>query len=224
MAVQQRLRVQLRLVDIAAGAALVQREFGLQPLPQGGYGIGSLRLDLLQVPQAPRHGAMDHLALRVPDVARALQSVERQGGAMDRSVTDGLQNIAEFWDHGFDYVFVKGPEGARFELCSPTGQSAPWGFDHLGMACADLPVMRAFFLAQGFEPVQDVTLLRANGQTDVSFLRFGADMVELYSAPEHRAVAQNPDGYFGLVLQGDFSAATLRGPEGITLLRQPPNA
>ncbi len=220
MAVQQRLRVQLRLVDIAAGAALVQRLFGLQALPEGGYGIGSLRLDLVQGTQAPRHGAMDHLALRVPDVALALHQVEGRGGAMDRAVTDGLQNIAEFWDHGFDYVFVKGPEGARFELCTPTGQSAPWGFDHLGIACANLPVMRAFFLTQGFETVQDVLLTRANGETYVSFLRFGADMVELYSAPEHRARPQNPDGYFGLVLEGDFAAGEVQGPEGITLIRQ----
>ena len=220
---QNRLKIQLKLMDVAAGAALLRQQFAMQPQPSGGLALGSLQLELVAVVEPPSHGQLDHLALRVPDLPACLAQVEAAGGRIDRAVTDGLQEIPEFWDSGFSYVFVKGPEGARFELCTPKGATAPWGFDHLGIPCADLSAMRAFFIAQGFEPVSDVQLQRDSGPIDVSFLRFGADMVELYSAPEHRINAQPfvENGFFGLVMQGNFAAAEIQGPEGLRVMRAP---
>lgn len=206
---------ELVLDDPAAGAARLARNLGFAadgPL----WRLGSQRIALRQG-VASGHGAVDHLALAVDAVAPALAAVCARGGRPDRAITpDGPVLIPEFWDAGTEYVFVEGPEGARIELCARPGSTRPGlpGHDHLGIACRDLPGMRAFFLSLGLAEIAATVLRRTSGDVAVAFLSTGVSTVELYAPPVPPAPAAAPF-WRSLMLAG--LTEVRQGPEGITL-------
>jgi catechol 2,3-dioxygenase-like lactoylglutathione lyase family enzyme len=206
---------ELVLADPAAGAAMLAGQLGFQP--DGSLlRLGSQRIALRQGP-AGGHGPMDHLALAVDAVPPALAEAVARGARVDAAVTpDGPVLIPEFWDAGTEYVFVEGPEGARIELCARPCSTRPGlpGHDHLGIACRDLPGMRAFFLSLGLTEIAATVLLRASGDVSVAFLSTGVSTVELYAPPVPPAPATAP---FWRCLMLAGLTEVLQGPEGIVL-------
>ncbi len=204
---------ELVLQDPAAGAALLRHRLGFVP-DAGLLRLGSQRVALRQGVSSG-HGPMDHLALAVDAVAPALAGVIARGGTADAAVTpDGPVLIPEFWDAGTEYIFVEGPEGARIELCARPGSTRPGlpGHDHLGIACRDLPAMRAFFLGLGLTEIAATVLRRATGDVAVAFLSSGLSTVELYAPPVPPVPAAAPF-WRGLMLAGLTEAQ--QGPEGL---------
>jgi hypothetical protein len=181
---------------------------------------GSQRLLVTQGETDGRHGRIDHLALSVPDVSSAMNACLARGGRLSATTPEGPRGIAEFWSSGVDYVFLDGPERAKVELIARRlpAPSRPWGHDHIGISCAALGPMRAFFLELDLEERATVTLERPEGRIDVAFLAWGGDVVELYCLPETRA---DPSlngglGFWRRLRAEGLGAAT--GPEGIEVL------
>ncbi len=202
-----------------AGAAQLRQVFGFA----GEAGVmtrGSQRVLVSRGEGDGRHGRIDHLALSVPDVPAAMNACLARGGRLSAATPDRPQGITEFWESGVDYVFLDGPEGAKVELIArrPPAASLPWGHDHIGISCADLGPMRAFFLGLGLEERAAVTLERPEGRIDVAFLAWGEDVVEVYCLPETRADPSLNDGlgFWRRLRAEGLGAAT--GPEGIEVL------
>ena len=206
---------ELVLKDPEAGAGMLRRQLGF--VPDGVLlRLGSQRIALRQGVSSG-HGPMDHLALAVEAVAPSLADVVARGGRADRAITpDGPVLIPEFWDAGTEYIFVEGPEGARIELCARPGSARPGlpGHDHLGMACRDLPGMRAFFLDLGLTEIAATVLRRATGDVAVAFLSTGVSTVELYAPPVPPPPSAAPF-WRGLMLAG--LAEARQGPEGVVV-------
>ncbi|TNC50162.1 hypothetical protein FHG66_09400 [Rubellimicrobium rubrum] len=211
---------ELVLSDPEAGAAQLQQVFGFER--QGDRMVLGTQTVLLSRGQPDgRHGRIDHLALSVPDLGSALQDCLARGGHLSAATPTGPLSIAEFWENGVDYVFLDGPEGAKFELIAKRSPAvpAPWGHDHIGISCTELGPMRAFFLGLGLEERAAVTLDQPEGRVDVAFLAWGDDVVELYCLPETRADPTLSDGLgFWRRLRAQGIDGPRTGPEGVEVL------
>ncbi|MCA3509590.1 MAG: VOC family protein [Rhodobacter sp.] len=216
----------LCLRDTAAAAEQLAQVFGFRADGKPNrLRLGDQIIELQQDADAAGQGRIDHLALAVDDVDAALAAALARGGELDGDVTpDGPQFIPEFWTAGTRYVFLKGPEGARIELCSRPGSARPGlpGHDHIGIPCADLPAMQAFFRSLGCTELAAVTLIRAGGKVPVAFLGLGPSVIELYCPPDHASATAAPLGHWrGLVCAGADLVGRIAGPEGIVIDGQP---
>jgi catechol 2,3-dioxygenase-like lactoylglutathione lyase family enzyme len=210
---------ELVLRDPEAGAAQLGRVFGFSD--DGGLlRRGSQRVLVTAGEPDGRHGRIDHLAMSAPDVAAAMNACLARGGRLSEATPDEPLEIAEFWGTGVTYVFLDGPEGAKVELIAPRppAEARPWGHDHIGISCADLGPMRAFFLGLGLSERAAVTLERSEGRVDVAFLAWGEDVLELYCLPETRADPSRNGGlgFWRRLRAEGLGAAT--GPEGVEIL------
>ncbi|MFC3084605.1 VOC family protein [Tabrizicola soli] len=204
---------ELTLAAPDAGARMLER-FGFRP-DAALWRLGSQALRVTQ--GEPRgHGRIDHVALTVPDIDRALADLTTRGLTLDAGVTPGgPELIPEFWTGGLRFAYLAGPEGARIELCQRlTGASAETGQDHVGIPCADLAPMQAFFEGQGARLVAAVDLDRPEGRIPVRFLAFQGGMVELYQ-PVSPAPRAAPGLWSRLLVTG--LATPIHGPEGLVL-------
>ncbi len=214
---------ELRLADISAGEAMLRDVFGFQPDGPQRLRLGTQRIVLAKAGGPLGHGLIDHVALAVDDTDVAMDAVLRHGGQLDPAVTPkGPLFIPEFWEAGTRYVFFKGPEGARVELCARQGLTRAGlpGHDHIGIACRNFPIMRGFFLALGLSEVFSTVLKRPDGAIPVSFLGLGSSVVELYAPPDLPEGPRPPGRWHRLILEGGDEAGPLHGPEGIEIVRQ----
>jgi len=216
----------LCLRDTAAAADQLAQVFGFRPDGDPNrLRLGDQRIELHPDPAAAGHGRIDHLALAVDDVEAALAAALARGGVLDGDVTpDGPLFIPEFWTAGTRYVFLKGPEGARIELCARPGATRPGlpGHDHIGIPCTDLPAMAAFFRSLGCAEIAATTLIRAGGDVSVAFLGLGSSVIELYCPPDRAAATVASPGYWsGLVCAGTVHAGRIEGPEGLIIDGRP---
>ena len=193
-------------------AAKLLESFGFAP-DADLWQLGSQALRLVQ--GTPRgHGRVDHVALTVPDMDKAVAALTAQGVALADVTPKGPELIPEFWDTGLRFVYFSGPEGARIELCQRVTGAAPnMGHDHIGIPCRDLRAMQRFFEGQGARLTSAVDLSRPEGMIPVRFLTFAGGMLELFQPPR---ADRTRDGLWSrLLIQG--LAGPVDGPEGLTL-------
>lgn len=214
---------ELCVQDIAAARAMLTGIFGFS-----GQGdlvtLGDQRIALVQGVGDIGHGGIDHLALAVADVPAALASLQAKGAVIEETTPNGPGQIAEFWDHGIAYVFLRGPEGARIELCSRLPVDTRPGLprhDHIGIPCTDIAASVDFFTALGLSTVSSVSLTRDDGVTEVRFLSAGSSVVELYEPPSLRGSRKTFHAnsfWCGLrVIGSGLSAGGRTGPDGLRL-------
>jgi catechol 2,3-dioxygenase-like lactoylglutathione lyase family enzyme len=193
-------------------AAKVLESFGFAS-DAGLWHLGSQALRLvLGAPQG--HGRIDHIALTVPDMDKAVAALTARGIALADVTPHGPELIPEFWDAGLRFVYLAGPEGARIELCQRvTGAAPETGHDHIGIPCHDLAAMQAFFEGQGARLTASVDLSRPEGIIPVRFLAFEGGVIELFQ-PLRADRAR--DGLWSRLLIPGLPGP-LQGPEGLTL-------
>lgn len=212
---------ELCVSDPAAARAMLADVFGFAA--DGPFlRLGDQRIAVVQADAATGHGGIDHLALAVADVPAALAAVQARGAVLEETTPDGPGQIAEFWDNGITYVFLRGPEGARIELCARLPADTRPGLprhDHIGIPCTDIAATQGFFAELGFACLSSVSLSRDDGVTEVRFLSAGSSVVELYEPPALRGAkaAFAANGLWnGLRLLGTGrDAAVLTGPDGL---------
>lgn len=213
---------ELCVTDPDAARAMLHDVFGFftdGPLVQ----LGSQRIAVVRAATPVTHGGIDHLALAVADVPTALAALQARGAMLEETTPDGPGRIAEFWQDGIEYVFLRGPEGARIELCARLPADIRPGLpghDHIGIPCTDIAASQSFFADLGFSLLSSVSLARDDGVTEVRFLSAGASVVELYEPPSLRgATAPVARGlWHGLRLIGtDRPAGPLVGPDNLHL-------
>jgi catechol 2,3-dioxygenase-like lactoylglutathione lyase family enzyme len=195
-----------------AEAAKVLESFGFAP-DAGLWRLGSQALRLASgAPQG--HGRIDHVALTVPDMDKAVAALTAKGIAFADVTPKGPELIPEFWDAGLRFVYFSGPEGARIELCQRvTGAAPDTGQDHIGIPCHDLAAMQGFFEGQGARLTAAVDLARPEGMIPVRFLAFQGGVIELYQPPRAERAR---DGLWSRLLVSGL-LAQVDGPEGLTL-------
>lgn len=218
---------ELAVTDRTAATALLSRVFGFSDAGGGLLRLGSQTVALVGADAPAGHGKIDHLALSVADVDATLAALIARGAGLEATTPDGPREIAEFWGTGVRYAFLRGPEGARIELCARRGAGGPAGIaghDHIGIPCTDIAASERFFRDLGLTPLAAVDLDRPEGVTHVRFLRHGVSVVELYGPPDLRGRAAPFAAnalWRGLRMTGTGLAAGERtGPDGlrVTLL------
>lgn len=223
---------ELVVPDLVPAAAILQR-FGFAP-DAGLWRLGSQALRLVGDPpgdsaggspgdlsgdaslgQRRGHGRIDHVALAVPDMDRALAALQAVGLGLDADVTpNGPQLVPEFWGAGLRFVYLAGPEGARIELCERlSGGVTETGQDHVGIPCHDLANVRRFFENLGARPIATFDLERPEGRIPVVFLAFEGGVIELYQPATPARAARGL--WSRLLVQG--LSAVVEGPEGLHL-------
>jgi catechol 2,3-dioxygenase-like lactoylglutathione lyase family enzyme len=204
---------ELTVKDPTAAGAILERQFGFIP-DSGLWRMGSQAVRLVAGDGAG-HGRIDHLALAVPDLKATLADMLGRGAVLEPQVTpDGPGFIPEFWGKGLHYVYLRGPDGARIELCQRVqGGADTIGHDHIGIPCHDITAMQAFFTGQGAKLAASVDLTRPEGLIPVRFLAFADAMIELYSPPNPESA---PMGLWSRLLVAGLPAP-LTGPEGLIL-------
>lgn len=195
---------------VAAGQALARFGFAAEA---GLWRLGSQAVRV--VAGAPQgHGPIDHIALTVPDMDRAVAAFAARGIALADVTPGGPEVIPEFWGDGLRFAYFQGPDGARIELCQRLGGAAQeMGHDHIGIPCADLAAMQGFFAGQGARLIAAVDLVRPGGVIPVRFLAFHGGMVELYQPATPARLS--PGHWSRLLIPG--LGAEVHGPEGLTL-------
>ncbi len=203
---------ELAVTDPDAARAMLAQVFGF--VPDGGMMRLGTQAVAVVTGGAAGHGAIDHLAIAVPDVDAAAAAMIARGARRDPDVTpDGPLEIAEFWQKGVRYLFLSGPGGARIELIANLGRPQGPGHDHIGLPCTDIAASAAFFAGLGARPLAAVTLHRPEGQTLVRFLSLQGAVIELYQPP----VTAHPPGqgkWRRLLIDG---VAPATGPDGVTV-------
>lgn len=224
---------ELCVQDPAAARAMLTGVFGF-----AGQGdllvLGDQRIAVVQGAGDIGHGGIDHLALAVADVPAALAALQAKGAVLEGTTPDGPGHIAEFWESGIAYVFLRGPEGARIELCArlPADTRPNLSLpnfprpdlprhDHIGIPCTDIAASVAFFTGLGLSLVSSVSLMRNDGVTEVRFLSAGGSVVELYQPPT-LCGAENPfqSNCFWRnlrVIGSGKAAGDVIGPDGLRL-------
>lgn len=206
--------LELAVADPDAAGVQLTCVFGFS-LAEDVFRLGDQALRLVQR-QGQTHGAVDHLALAVPDVDAAAARMMARGALRDPDVTpDGPLEIPEFWDAGVRYLFLQGPEGARIELITNRASPKGPGHDHIGIPCSDIAASAAFFAGLGATPLAEVALQRADGRTQVRFLALDHSVIELYQPPRHHP-APGQGKWHRLLIPG---VAPATGPDGITVAR-----
>ena len=201
---------ELLVRDVAAARRLLCGSFGFAESGPGRLSFHGQTVALAAGAPAG-HGAIDHLALAVPDLDAA--AALARGARADPAVTpDGPRAIAEFWG-GVRYLFLQGPEGARIELIErPAAPRGP-GHDHIGIPVPDIGAAQAFAESLGARLAAAVCLHRPAGRTEVRFLTLGGAMLELYQPPARPAPAA-PGLWHRLLIPG---IRPQTGPGGLTV-------
>jgi catechol 2,3-dioxygenase-like lactoylglutathione lyase family enzyme len=206
---------ELCLADPEAGIEVLCRVFGFAATGAD-LTLGSQRVRVVGGEVPAGHGRIDHIALAVPDIDAALARFQAAGAGLEPEVTpDGIGDIPEFWQGGIRYVYLKGPEGARIELCQrKQNPVATAGHDHIGIPCRDLPATQRFFEDQGARLVASVDLVRGGGTVPVRFLELAGGLIELYAPVA--ATGRPARGLWSRLLVEGLESERF-GPDGLTL-------
>ncbi len=134
------------------------------------------------------HGAIDHFALDVVDMAGALAEAQRRGAKLDPATPDGPVTLPTFWSNGVQYTFLTGPMGEkvefnqRFDLSPTRREENVGGWSHLGIPVVDLEAAIQFYAQFGFVPVMRA---RVEGEppVDAAMLEKDNFVLEFYQLP-----------------------------------------
>lgn len=185
----------LSLSNEAAGIALLKQVFGFE---EEGFSrefgtslvLGNQRVKVIPSLEIIGNVGLHHVAISVPNVDNAMTECLARGGTLAKSMTpNGPLEISEFWTNGVRYVFFEGPEGSLIELCMKNArpEHQNWGHDHVGILCHDILEIRRKFETIGCKEIAKHALNRKDGTTNVSFLKRGSSIIELFSPPSSGA-------------------------------------
>lgn len=132
------------------------------------------------------HGHIDHFAIDVLDIDRALKDALDAGAVLDESTPDGPKTIDVFWSKGVKYVTIKGPIGEkvelnqRLDLDKSRRKENLSGWSHLGIPVTDLKKSKNFYHQFGFKEIMYAEIPTGNESIKASMMEKDGFVIELY--------------------------------------------
>jgi lactoylglutathione lyase len=130
------------------------------------------------------HGHIDHFAIDVADINKALQNAVKAGAKLEQSTADGIQSIPSFWSKGVKYVILQGPAGEKVEFNQrfdlPATAQNLRGWSHLGIPATDINNSKNFYRRFGFKEVMYAEILQQAGTIKASMMQKDDFTIELY--------------------------------------------
>jgi lactoylglutathione lyase len=132
------------------------------------------------------NGHIDHFAIDVADINKALAEALAAGAKLDESTPDGPKFISTFFSKGVKYVVLKGPTGEKVELNqrldlkpSAAGQTIR-GWSHLGIPVTDINESRNFYARFGFVDIMSAEIPQTGCAIKCSMMQKDGFTIELY--------------------------------------------
>lgn len=132
------------------------------------------------------HGHIDHFAIDVLNVDRALEEVMARGARLDGSTPNGPQLLATFWSRGVRYANLSGPDGARVELVERLDADRSrrraniGGWAHIGIPVRDIETSRRFYGEFGFSEAMRAEIPTPDGAVRASIMERNGAWFEFY--------------------------------------------
>jgi lactoylglutathione lyase len=132
------------------------------------------------------HGHIDHFAIDVTDVNKALKDTLKAGAKLDSSTPDGPKYIPTFFSKGVKYVVLQGPTAEKVELNQrldreilPSDDTLT-GWSHLGIPVVDINESKNFYRRFGFADVMSAEIPQPAGAIKCSMMQKNGFTIELY--------------------------------------------
>jgi len=132
------------------------------------------------------HGHIDHFAIDVLDIDKALKDALDAGAVLDESTPDGTKTIDVFWSKGVKYVTIKGLIGEKVELNQRLDLDKSRrkenlnGWSHLGIPVTDLEKSKNFYHQFGFKEIMCAEISIGNESIKASMMEKDGFVIELY--------------------------------------------
>ena len=131
------------------------------------------------------HGHIDHFAIDVLDIEKAVQERLEAGAVLEQSTPDGPVSFPLF-SQGVKYVFLEGSSGEKVELNQALHLDATrrekntGGWSHLGIPSTDIDISRQFYSQFGFEEIAYAEVEVDDGTIKVAFMEKDGFVLEFY--------------------------------------------
>jgi lactoylglutathione lyase len=139
----------------------------------------------LEEVKSRRHGHIDHFAIDVLDIEKAVQERLEAGAVLEQSTPDGPVSFPLF-SQGVKYVFLEGSSGEKVELNQALHLDATrrekntGGWSHLGIPSTDIDISRQFYSQFGFEEIAYAEVEVDDGTIKVAFMEKDGFVLEFY--------------------------------------------
>jgi len=148
-------------------------------------------------------GNIDHFAIDVLDIEKAIEEVRRKGVAFDESTPGEPVLLDMFWSKGVKYIFLKGPSGEKAELnqrldLDPFRRKSNFGgWSHLGIPVADVEKSLAFYRQFGFREVMRADIPVDGEAVKVRMMEKAGFILEFYQLTGHdlEEIKKRGDGH-----------------------------
>lgn len=149
------------------------------------------------------HGHIDHFAIDVLNIDKALKDALAGGAVLDESCPDGIKLIEEFWSKGVVYVTLEGPTSEKVELNyrPDLNQSRRDenlnGWSHLGVPVSNLDRSKNFYRKFGFKEVMYAEIPEGDESINVSMMEKDQFVIELYQmyGDQLEEISNRKDGH-----------------------------
>jgi len=149
------------------------------------------------------HGHIDHFAIDVLDIDKALNDALQAGAVLDESTPGGPVFLESFWSKGVKYVMLKGPTGEkvefnqRLDLAPSRRKKNLSGWNHLGIPVTAIERSKSFYRQFGFTEIMYAEIPVDGDTVKATMMQKDDFIVELYQlvGDELAEIGTRKDGH-----------------------------
>lgn len=156
------------------------------------------------------NGHIDHFAIDVLDVKKAMNDALAAGAVLDKDTPDGPVPNPSWPPDGCKYVFLKLPNGEKVEFNQHLGldpnrrKENLGGWAHLGIPTTDYQQIKAFYEQFGFKEVMYVNIPVGDEKIHITMVEKNGFILEFYQlfGDDLKEVRTRKDGYIDHIAFG----------------------
>lgn len=156
------------------------------------------------------NGHIDHFAIDVLDVKKAMNDALAAGAMLDKDTQDGPVPNPSWPPDGCKYVFLKLPNGEKVEFNQHLGldpnrrKENLGGWAHLGIPTTDYQQIKAFYEQFGFKEVMYVNIPVGDEKIHITMVEKNGFILEFYQlfGDDLKEVRTRKDGYIDHITFG----------------------
>jgi len=156
------------------------------------------------------NGHIDHFAINVLDIDKAMNDVLEKGAVLDKNTSDRPVLNPSWPPDGSKYVFLKSPNGEKVEFNQRLGldpnrrKENLGGWAHLGIPTTDYQRIKAFYEQFGFKEVMYVNIPLGNEKIHIIMVEKNGFILEFYQlfGDELEEIRTRKDGYIDHIAFG----------------------